>query len=280
MGDEIVLSLNGVESVKYKETDAAIAREGRIAVQIHAGGPMKVEFKDIYIQPLPSPKVQANANTPGFHLRTVKTPQGERKYTLFVPNGYDGSKPLPAVLFLHGSGERGDDGIKGGQIGLGAAVLAHPERFPALVVLPQASRTWQADSDDAKAAMAALDDVVASYKVDPRKISLTGLSMGGAGTWSIATMFPDKFSAIVPICGRGRPEGVEPIKGLPTWVVVGDEDGQATVQNARNMAQALRDAGATPRQTEYRAVGHNSWDRAYNDASLIEWLISQRRESR
>ena len=154
MGDEITLSLNGVESVKYKETDPAIAREGRIAVQIHAGGPMKVEFKDIYIQPLPSPKAQADANTPGFHLRTVKTPMGERKYTLFVPNGYDGSKAFPAVLFLHGSGERGDDGIKGGQIGLGAAILAHPERFPALVVLPQASQTWQADSVDAKAALA------------------------------------------------------------------------------------------------------------------------------
>ena len=131
MGDEINLSLNGVESVKYKETDSSIAREGRIAVQIHAGGPMKVEFKDIYIQPLPSPKVQASANAPGFHLRTVKMPMGERKYTVFVPNGYDGSKAFPAVLFLHGSGERGDDGIKGGQIGLGAAILAHPERFPA-----------------------------------------------------------------------------------------------------------------------------------------------------
>jgi poly(3-hydroxybutyrate) depolymerase/prenyltransferase beta subunit len=279
MGNEITLSLNGVESVKYKETDANIAREGRIAVQIHAGGPMKVEFKDIYIQPLPAPKSQADANAPGFQLRTVKTPQGERKYTLFVPNGYDGSKAFPAVLFLHGSGERGDDGIKGGQIGLGAAVLAHPERFPALVILPQASQTWQADSDDAKAAIAALDDVTANFKVDPRRISLTGLSMGGAGTWSIATMYPEKFSAIMPICGRGKPEAVEALKGLPTWIVVGDEDGLATVQNARSMAQALRDAGATPRQTEYRAVGHNSWDRAYNDPSLVDWLISRARKT-
>jgi predicted peptidase len=277
MGDEITLSLNGVESVKYKETDAEIAREGRIAVQIHAGGPMKVEFKDIYIQPLPSPKARADANAPGFHLRTVKTPTGERKYTLFVPNGYDGSKAFPAVLFLHGSGERGDDGIKGGQIGLGAAILAHPERFPALVILPQASQNWQADSDDGKAALAALDDVSASYKVDPSRVALTGLSMGGAGTWSIASAFPGKFSAIAPVCGRGKPDAVEAIKGLPTWIIVGDEDGMSTVQNARSMAQALRDAGATPRQTEYRAVGHNSWDRAYNDPALFAWLISRSR---
>ena len=80
----------------------------------------------------------------------------------------------------------------------------------------------------------------------------------------------------VPICGRGKSEAVE---GLPTWIVVGDEDGVSTVQNARSMAQALRDAGANPRQTEYRAVGHNSWDRAYNDPALIDWMISQARKA-
>jgi len=146
-------------------------------------------------------------------------------------------------------------------------------------VLPQASKTWAADSDDARAALAALDDVLATYKVDRNRIALTGLSMGGAGTWSIASMHPEKFSAIVPICGRGKPEAVETLKVLPTWIVVGDEDGLATVQNARAMAQALRDAGATPRQTEYRSVGHNSWDRAYNDRTLIDWMISQSRKT-
>jgi len=279
MGGEITLTLNGVESVKYNEPDAAIAREGRIAVQIHAGGPMKVEFKDILIQPLPAPKVADNPNAPGFHLRTVKGPAGERKYTLYVPEGYDPAKAYPAVLFLHGSGERGDDGIKGGQIGLGAAILAHPERFPALVVLPQASKTWQADSDDAKAALAALDDVAGAYKVDPARVVLTGLSMGGAGTWSIASAHPERFAALAVVCGRGKPEAVESIKGLPTWIVVGDEDGLAAVQNARAMAQALREAGTDVRQTEYRAVGHNSWDRAYDDPKLVEWMLSRSRKA-
>ena len=83
----------------------------------------------------------------------------------------------------------------------------------------------------------------------------------------------------VPICGRGKPEAVEAIKGLPAWIVVGDEDGVSTVQNARSMAQALRDAGASPQQTEYRAVGHNSWDRAYNDPALVDWMISQARKA-
>jgi predicted esterase len=280
MGDQITLTLNGVGSVDFKETDPAIARDGRIALQIHSGGPMKVEFKDIDIQPLPMPKVQADANAPGFHLRTVKTPSGNRKYTVFVPNGYDGSKAFPAVLFLHGSGERGDDGIKGGQIGLGAAILAHPERFPAIIVLPQASKTWQADSDDARYALAALDDVQATYKVDPDRIALTGLSMGGAGTWSIASAYPDRFSCVVPVCGRGKPETAQSLKNLPTWIVVGDEDSLGTLQNARDMRSALCDLGMTLRETEYRAVGHNSWDRAYNDPDLIDWMLKQSRKTR
>ena len=247
MGNHITITLNGVTAVNYRETDPAIARDGRIAVQIHSGGPMKVEFKDLYIQALPIGKADDSPTAPGFHLRTVKTPSGERKYTVYVPTNYDGSKPVPAVLFLHGSGERGDDGIQGGQIGLGAAILAHPDRFPAIAVLPQASKTWAADSDDAKAALAALDDVVATYKVDPNRIALTGLSMGGAGTWSVAAANPGKFSAIVPICGRGRPEDAAKYKDLPAWVVVGDEDGIADRPERPDMAQALREAGGNVR---------------------------------
>ncbi|WP_435009114.1 family 16 glycoside hydrolase [Tundrisphaera lichenicola] len=278
MGDHITISLNGVTSVDYRETDSGISCEGRIAVQIHAGGPMKVEFKDVLIQPLPIAKVDDQPNAPGFHLRTVKTPSGDRKYSVYVPTGYDGSKEYPAVLFLHGSGERGDDGIQGGQIGLGAAILAHPDRFPAIVVLPQASKTWAADSDDAKAALAALDDVQAAYKVDKSRVVLTGLSMGGAGTWSIAAAHPDRFAALVPICGRGEPEDASKIKGLPTWVVVGDRDRIETVRNARDMVAALRPAGGDVRYTEYREVGHNSWDRAYDDPALIGWMLQQQRK--
>ncbi len=278
MGGEITLTLNGLESVKYAEADPAIAREGRIAVQVHAGGPMRVEFKDLYIQPLPTPKAD-DATGPGFHLRTSKAATGGRKYMVYVPTGYDGSRAVPAVLFLHGSGERGDDGIKGGQIGLGAAILAHPERFPAIAILPQASKTWAADSDDARTALDALDDVLATFKVDRDRIALTGLSMGGAGTWSIAAAQPGRFSALVPICGRGQPETAATLKGLPAWIVVGDLDRDETVRNAREMARALRDAGGSPRETEYRSVGHNSWDRAYDDPALIGWMLGQSRKT-
>lgn len=274
IGGKVVLTLNGVNSVTYDESDPAIARTGRIAVQIHAGGPMVVQFKDILIQPLPDPTPD-RLTEPGFHLRTVKTTHGERKYSVFVPTGYDGSKSFPVVLFLHGSGERGEDGTLSAKVGLGAAIHRRPEAYPFLAVFPQAKKTWKADSDDARDALAALDDVLATYKADRRRVMLTGLSMGGAGSWGMAHTQPDRFVAVVPICGSGDVEWAPSMKALPVWAIVGDADRDRTVRNTRAMVEALRAAGASARETEYRGVGHNSWDRAYNDPALIEWMLAQ-----
>ena len=274
IGNEVRLTLNGVTSVDFKEQDRSIAREGRIGLQIHAGGPMRVEFKDIYIQPLPRPQVDPDDKAPGFHLRTVMAADGARKYTVFVPSAYDGNTAVPAVLFLHGSGERGDDGIKPAQAGLGAAIHGDPGSFPALAIFPQARQTWANDSADAKAALAALDDVLKDYKIDRNRVSLTGLSMGGSGSWQMAAAHPDRFAALVTICGQGKPELAASVKAMPTWTVVGDMDRDATVQSVRLFSQALRDAGAKVNETEYRSVGHNSWDRAYTNPLLIDWLVS------
>ena len=277
MGDEIRLSLNGVTTVSYTEKDKEIARSGKIALQIHAGGPMEVQYKDMLIQPLPTPDEPANAADsakPGFHLRAVKTEKGERKYTVFVPNGYDGKTAFPVVLFLHGSGERGEDGVKSAQVGLGAAIHGHPEDYPAIAVFPQAKESWRADSDDIKAALAALDDVLATYKADRAQVVLTGLSMGGSGSWGLAAAHPERFRAVVPICGGARTETVETLKAVPVWSIVGDADGDRTVLSGRAMVEALRAAGGAAKLTEYRGVGHNSWDRAYNDPRVIDWMLT------
>jgi poly(3-hydroxybutyrate) depolymerase len=276
MGPKIRLALNGKMSVDYTEQDPAIKRDGKIAVQVHAGGPMEVAFKDIWIQPLPRPTAE-DLDKPGFHLRTVKTDKGERKYSVFLPSSYDGNRSFPVVLFLHGSGERGNDGVTSAQVGLGAAIFGHPDDYPFIAVFPQAEKTWKAGSDDARAALAALDDVLAACKADRNKVILTGLSMGGAGTWSIAMANPDRFSAVVPVCGRGDEANARVIKDLPVWAFVGDADSDATVLNTRAMVEALRAAGGTARETEYRGVGHNSWDRAYNDPALIAWMLEKSR---
>ena len=235
---------------------------------------MEVQFKDMMIQSLPTPTAD-NLTQPGFHLRTVKAEDGERKYTVYVPEGYDGSKTFPVILFLHGSGERGEDGIVPAQVGIGPAIQDRPGGVPALVVFPQAKRTWSADSPDSKAALAALDDVMANYKADAQRVILTGLSMGGSGSWSLATAQPERFVAVVPICGRGRPEDAAELKSLPVWSFCGDADRDQTVLGLRTMTEALSSQGASARLTEYRGVGHNSWDRAYNDHELIDWMLAQ-----
>ena len=275
-GPNINLSLNGTQTVSYKEPEAGIAGEGKFAVQIHAGGAMEVLFKNIYLQALPEPSSDS-ANSPGFHLRTLKQGSGDRKYTVYIPQGYDGTTPMPVVLFLHGAGERGEDGVSSAQVGLGPAILNNVEKFKAIAVIPQAKQTWAANSDDAKAALAALDEVLGSLECDRKKVMITGLSMGGRGTWEVAAANPDRFAAVVPICGMGRPESVKSLAALPVWAFVGDADRDATVLNSRAMVEGIAGAGAKPKYTEYRGVGHNSWDRAYNDPKLIDWMLSQTR---
>jgi acetyl esterase/lipase len=279
MGNRIRLSLNDLPSVDYKEDDSTIARDGKIGLQIHAGGPTEIQFKDILIQPLPSPTADTSA-TPGFHLRTLKSGDEERKYTVFLPNGYDGQRAFPAVLFLHGSGERGEDGVISAQVGLGAAIAQQPDAYPLIAVFPQARKTWTADSDDAKAALAALDEVMKAFKVDESRVILTGLSMGGAGAWSIGAAHPERFSAVVPVCGRGMTEMALALKDSPLWTLIGDDDSDRLLKSTREMVAALRSAGASPKSSEYRGVGHNSWDRAYSDSALIDWMLAQKREDR
>jgi predicted peptidase len=237
---------------------------------------MEVQFKDILIQPLPSPTAD-NSTSPGFHVRTIKTKQGERKYTVSMPEGYNGEKAYPVVLFLHGAGERGDDGIVPAQVGLGPAIRNRPGGLPAIAVFPQARRTWAAGSDDIQAALQALDDVMTHFKVDRSRVILTGLSMGGRGSWELAAAHPERFVAVVPICGPGKAEDVTRLKALPIWAFCGDADRDATVINMRSLIQTLKLGGDSARLTEFRGVGHNSWDRAYNDPALIDWMLAQRK---
>jgi pimeloyl-ACP methyl ester carboxylesterase len=275
-GGKIVLAINGKRSVEYHEPDAAIARDGLLAMQIHAGGPMEIQFRDVMIQPLPIATADKPAG-PGFHLRTVKTDQGERKYTVYVPEGYDGTRVFPVILFLHGSGERGEDGIVPAQAGIGPAIVNRPHGVPALVVFPQARQSWNAGSADSDAALKALDDVMTSFATDPHRVILTGLSMGGSGAWQMAAAHPERFAAVVPICGRAKPEDAAKIKGLPVWSFCGDADRDQTVLSMRAMVEALQHQGASPRITEYRGVGHLSWDRVYNDPEVIDWMLEKRK---
>jgi predicted peptidase len=215
----------------------------------------------------------------GFLTRVHKDADGkESKYVLFVPHDYKGDKPYPIILFLHGAGERAGGKKQPVEVGIGSAIKKHEKDFPFLVVIPQAEKTWQATSADAKRALAMLGEVGKEYKVDPKRVYLTGLSMGGFGTWSLAVAHPDKWAAIVPICGSGDTKQAAKIKDIPCWCFHGDADKSVKVEGSRSMIAALKEAGGSPKYTEYPGVGHNSWDRAYGTKKLYEWLLQQHKK--
>lgn len=215
----------------------------------------------------------------GFLNKVHKDADGkESKYVVFVPHGYTGEKAVPLVLFLHGAGSTGDDGKK--QVsGIAAEIRRKEKEFPAIVVFPQSQkRSWRADSVDGKRAMAILAETEKTYKVDDNRVYLTGLSMGGFGTWSLAAAHPDKWAAIVPICGGGDTKSAAKIKDLPCWCFHGDADPTVKVDLSRNMIKAIKDAGGNPKYTEYPDVKHDSWTKAYASKELYEWLWDQKRK--
>ncbi|HJQ36507.1 MAG TPA: prolyl oligopeptidase family serine peptidase [Thermoanaerobaculia bacterium] len=218
-----------------------------------------------------------------FRERTIDVEGRPSSYRLYVPP--DLEPPLPLILFLHGRGESGDDGLKPTTVGIGPAIERDPERFPALVVFPQASLTYGWRGWNLLAAVAALDDVEQTFDVDLDRVYVTGLSMGGFGTWAIAALHSKRFAAVVPICGgfdgtatqMRRHEAAALLAGVPQWAFHGDADDVVTVEHSRKMVEALRAAGSNIRYTEYEGVKHNSWDRAYAEPELLPWTLAQRR---
>ena len=216
----------------------------------------------------------------GFVKKTHKNADGtESPYVVFVPHAYDGKTELPVILFLHGAGETKGGNQEPMAVGIGPAVKKQEKTFPAIVVIPQAeTRGWQADGPSAKRALRMLDEVQKEYKTDAKRVYLTGLSMGGYGTWSLAAAHPDKWAAIAPICGGGDAKNAEKIKDIPCWCFHGDADTAVKVDLSRTMIDALKKAGGTPKYTEYPKVGHNSWDAAYGDKEFFPWLLEQKRK--
>lgn len=224
----------------------------------------------------------AEAGTRGFQNRVFVDAQGAKHpFVVFIPAAYQPGQHPPVMLFLHGSGERGANNIDQMMAGIGPALWKRKTKFPFVVVLPQcrADSNWLVDGADAQRALAMLRQVQAEFTTDPDRVILTGLSMGGSGTWSIAARDPSAWSAIVPMCGR--PDLTSAAKfaaaRLPVWNFCGDKDRPETVKANRDMAEALRQAGANATYTEYPDVGHNCWDKAYGTEELYAWMLEQSR---
>lgn len=195
------------------------------------------------------------------------------KYLVYLPKVYDQKDSWPLMLFLHGKGERGDDLDVVKKHGPPKLIEAGKE-FPFIVVAPQCPDIvwWQPVE-----LKALLDEVCEKYKVDQDRIYLTGLSMGGFGTWTLAAYQPHRFAAIVPICGGGEPETARLFAQTPAWVFHGALDPIVPLKSSAEMVEAMKKAGGNVKFTIYPDASHDCWTEAYNDPELYKWLLEQKR---
>lgn len=236
----------------------------------------------------------------GFLDRTISLQGTDYKYQVFVPENWTPHQKWPIVLFLHGAGERGDDGLQQTDVGIGTAIRSDRSRIPAIVVMPQCRKNvwWiQPPMDDL--AIATLEAATKEFHGDTQRTYLTGLSMGGYGSWHLAEKYPGRFAALVVICGGIRPPTAavknhpelakwtpadEPksysaaaakVGKTPVWIFHGADDDTVPVTESQRMYAAMKEIGAEVHYTEYPGVKHVSWDKAYDEPKLFPWLFSK-----
>jgi predicted peptidase len=232
-----------------------------------------------------------------FESRQYRSAEGQTlPYRLFTPNGYDPEKQYPLIVFLHGASARGSDNERqlGGPGQWGTATWTREEiqqSYPAFVLAPQANRhdsqwvrQWRAnplrgpaDKEPLELVIELIDELGLEFAIDPDRLYMTGLSMGGFGTWIAISRYPDLFAAAIPICGGGDPTALDQTK-TKVWAFHGTADRAVPPHRSREMVEALRRAGADPRYTEYPKVAHDAWVYAYQEPELASWLFTQRRQ--
>ncbi len=223
-------------------------------------------------------------------------------YRILYPENYNPDQQYPLLLFLHGAGERGNDNEK--QLVHGSAMFLEPinrRNFPAFVVFPQCPEDeWWihtsllqalrgvddlqesdefAASEPMKLVIELLDELISELNIDNTRLYVMGLSMGGYGTFDLLSRRPDWFAAAVPICGGGDARMAEKYAAhTPLWVFHGDEDNVVPAELSRIMVRAIEEAGGEVKYTEYKGVGHNSWDPAFAEEDLLPWIFNKQKE--
>jgi predicted peptidase len=222
---------------------------------------------------------------------------------ILSPLNFEANKKYPVVVFLHGSGERGNDNEA--QLNWGADVFLDSltrVKYPAIVIFPQCPKnskwseynkssatdstgyTWPSEQKmftSLRLVMEFIDTLRGSSKVDSKRIYLGGLSMGGFGTLELLWRRPDLFAAAIPICGAVNPEKSKEFKSnLPLWIFHGGSDPVIPVSNSRLLYSLLKATSKKVKYTEYPGVGHNSWSNAMHEPQLMEWLFAQKLKGR
>ncbi len=222
-----------------------------------------------------------------FQARTFRAPDGELNYRLFIPEPARIGTNLPLVLFLHGAAGSGDDNrrqFNGGNEVPPLALTDGPAQaqFPSFVLVPQCPRseTWSSSGREparlVRMTLAALGSLKSEFHLDPERLYVVGVSMGGVGVWDVVAKMPTRFAAAVPICSAGDVATAGRLTALPIWCFHGSADPLINVDHARRMIAAIRKAGGQPRYTEYPGVGHDSYRNAFKEPELLSWLFAQR----
>ncbi len=229
-----------------------------------------------------------------FAAKIHSTQGQDLPFRLLTPETIAADTRYPLVLLLHGAGERGIDNQK--QLVHVAGLFSTPEnrrKYPCFVVAPQCApdeqwvdRPWSFPnfvqplhpSRNLGSAMQLLEHTIRQHPVDPKRIYIMGLSMGGFGTWDAITRFPERFAAAVPICGGGDTSKASKLTGLPIWAFHGSDDTVVPVELSQNMCNAIQQLGGNCRYTEFPDIGHNSWNAAAAHPDLLPWLFARKKE--
>jgi predicted peptidase len=267
---------------------------------VHVHSRFLVGFSLLILSLVLASGATARTQQTGFLDRTLSLHGTNYRYQVYLPDNWTPNQKWPILLFLHGYGERGSDGLLQTDVGLPHAIRLNRSHFSAVVVIPQCPMDhWWTQLAMEEMALATLAAATKDFKGDPKHTYLTGLSMGGFGTWDIASRYPGKFAAIVPVCGGAtlntdilkqfpdlakdalpdEPASyatvAKKIGKTPVWIFHGAADDTVTVEYSRKMNEALKAAGGDVKYTEYPGVGHNSWDKAYTEPDLMPWLLSK-----
>ena len=215
-------------------------------------------------------------------------------YRLYLPDDIENIKNCPLLLFLHGAGERGLDNTKQLKHCIKDIVLYSKEKKePVILVVPQCPENmkwvnvdWSAGSNampsspsvPMKLAKEVVENLAKKYPVDPKRVYVTGLSMGGYGTWDAIQRWPDFFAAAMPLCGGGDDHLGDKIKGVPIWAFHGDKDTAVKVDRSRAMIDAIKKSGGNPKYTEYPGGGHDCWTVTFKNPEVLAWLFAQKKK--
>jgi predicted peptidase len=237
---------------------------------------------------------QESATNESYATRIYTNAAGKTlPYRLLVPKDYQAAQKYPLVIFFHGAGERGTDNQR--HMVHGTKLYLTPEnraQFPCFVFAPQCpnNQQWvdmpwgaaagtrpEQPSASMSLALEVIDALLKEFSVDTNRLYVTGLSMGGYGTWDCITRFPGRFAAGAPVCGGGDEKTITPaVARVPVWAFHSADDTTVKVTRTRNMIEAMLSAGGSPKYFEYNGLGHDSWTKAYAEPELLPWMFAQR----